>query len=196
MSLDVTNIGNIRKVRDDVAALTSGKLDILVNNACVTLNCSVHSLKFSHIMEIQRSRLAHRRCIFTTYDSISRLQRTPSLPLTWYFLTFAHYLRSTCSRQWPWCKNLSIFSSLRGTGVSRIREAYRASCLFLLVLHTTRARQRYMHSEILFASSWHLSSAWALFCFSVIFACSPLVGLLIRICSIKVINVSGYKSFS
>ncbi|PPQ80074.1 hypothetical protein CVT25_001503 [Psilocybe cyanescens] len=33
MSLDVTNIGNIRKVRDDVAALTSGKLDILVNNA-------------------------------------------------------------------------------------------------------------------------------------------------------------------
>lgn len=37
MALDVTNFKNIRKVRDDVAVLTSGKLDILVNNAYVDL---------------------------------------------------------------------------------------------------------------------------------------------------------------
>ncbi|EIM84215.1 NAD-P-binding protein [Stereum hirsutum FP-91666 SS1] len=35
MALDVTKIDAVRKVRDDVASLTGGKLDILVNNACV-----------------------------------------------------------------------------------------------------------------------------------------------------------------
>ena len=35
ISLDVTDIKAIRQVRDDVARLTRGKLDILVNNAYV-----------------------------------------------------------------------------------------------------------------------------------------------------------------
>ncbi|KAI0316906.1 NAD-P-binding protein [Amylostereum chailletii] len=35
MALDVTDISAIREVRDNVAALTGGRLDILVNNACV-----------------------------------------------------------------------------------------------------------------------------------------------------------------
>ncbi|OSX58614.1 hypothetical protein POSPLADRAFT_1152385 [Postia placenta MAD-698-R-SB12] len=34
MSLDVVDVDNIRKVRDAVAAMTGGKLHILVNNAC------------------------------------------------------------------------------------------------------------------------------------------------------------------
>ena len=33
MQLDVTDVNAIRRVRDDVAALTGGRLDILVNNA-------------------------------------------------------------------------------------------------------------------------------------------------------------------
>jgi 1-acylglycerone phosphate reductase len=35
LQLDVTKIENIREIRDQIAELTGGTLDILVNNACV-----------------------------------------------------------------------------------------------------------------------------------------------------------------
>ena len=37
IALDVTDFDAIRKVRDEVAELTGGKLDVLVNNAYVFL---------------------------------------------------------------------------------------------------------------------------------------------------------------
>lgn len=39
LQLDVTKIDNIRQIRDEISQLTGGVLDILVNNACVLLNC-------------------------------------------------------------------------------------------------------------------------------------------------------------
>lgn len=35
MVFDVTDLTSVRQVRDRIAMLTGGKLDILVNNACV-----------------------------------------------------------------------------------------------------------------------------------------------------------------
>lgn len=41
MSLDVVDVDNIRKVRNAVAAMTGGKLHILVNNACVHVSAAL-----------------------------------------------------------------------------------------------------------------------------------------------------------
>lgn len=43
LCLDVTDIDNIRKTRDHIAAITGGKLDILVNNAYVFLPLVRHA---------------------------------------------------------------------------------------------------------------------------------------------------------
>ncbi|KXN87143.1 NADPH-dependent 1-acyldihydroxyacetone phosphate reductase [Leucoagaricus sp. SymC.cos] len=49
ISLDVTNVEDIRKLRDDVATITSGKLDILMNNAGVAYPVAATDIVLSDV---------------------------------------------------------------------------------------------------------------------------------------------------